>query len=35
MTKQEMKEEFRQNEGDPLIKARIRKIRMDKARQGA
>ena len=33
MTKQELKEEFRQNEGDPLIKARIRKIRMEKARK--
>ncbi|HTW33350.1 MAG TPA: flagellar biosynthesis protein FlhB [Rhizomicrobium sp.] len=33
MTKQEVKEEFRQNEGDPLIKARIRKIRMEKARK--
>ena len=33
MTKQEVKEEFRMNEGDPLIKARIRKIRMEKARK--
>jgi flagellar biosynthetic protein FlhB len=33
MTKQELKEEFRQNDGDPLIKARIRKIRMEKARK--
>jgi flagellar biosynthesis protein FlhB len=33
MTKQEVKEEFRQNEGDPLIKARIRKIRIEKARK--
>jgi flagellar biosynthetic protein FlhB len=33
MTKQEVKEEYRQNEGDPLIKARIRKIRMEKARK--
>jgi flagellar biosynthetic protein FlhB len=33
MTKQELKEEFRSNDGDPLIKARIRKIRMEKARK--
>ena len=33
MTKQEVKEEFRMNEGDPLIKARIRRIRMEKARK--
>src|ERR1700678_2140852 len=33
MTKQELKEEFRQNDGDPLIKSRIRKIRMEKARR--
>jgi flagellar biosynthesis protein FlhB len=33
MTKQEVKEEFRQTEGDPAVKARIRKIRMEKARR--
>ena len=33
MTKQEVKEEFRQNEGDPLVKARIRRIRTEKARK--
>ncbi len=33
MTKQEVKEEFRQTEGDPAVKARIRKIRMEKARK--
>ena len=33
MTKQEVKEEFRMNEGDPLIKARIRRIRQEKARR--
>jgi len=33
MSKQEVKEEFRQTEGDPAVKARIRKIRMEKARR--
>jgi flagellar biosynthesis protein FlhB len=33
MTKQEVKEEFRQTEGDPIVKARIRKIRVEKARK--
>jgi len=33
MTKQEVKEEFRQTEGDPAVKARIRKIRMEKSRK--
>jgi flagellar biosynthesis protein FlhB len=33
MTKQEVKEEFKQTEGDPVVKARIRKIRMEKARK--
>ena len=33
MTKQEVKEEFRQTEGDPAVKARIRRIRMEKARK--
>ena len=33
MTKEELKEDFRQNEGDPHIKARQRSIRMQRARQ--
>lgn len=33
MTKQEVKEELKQAEGDPLIKARIRKIRVERAQQ--
>ena len=33
MTKQEVKEEYKQMEGDPQIKARIRSIRMDRARR--
>lgn len=33
MTKQEMKEEFKQVEGDPLIKSRIRSIQRDLARR--
>ncbi len=33
MTKQEVKEEYRQAEGDPIIKSRLRQIRMDKARK--
>ena len=33
MTKQEVKEEYKQMEGDPLVKAKIRQIRMDRARQ--
>ncbi len=33
MSKQEIKEEFRQTEGDPVVKARIRKIRQEKARR--
>jgi flagellar biosynthetic protein FlhB len=33
MTRQELKEEFKQTEGDPTIKARLRQIRMDRARQ--
>lgn len=33
MTKQEVKDEFRQREGDPLIKSRIRSIQMKIARQ--
>lgn len=33
MTKQEQKEDFRQNEGDPHIKARLRQIRMERSRR--
>ena len=33
MTKQEVKEEFKRTEGDPLIKARIRSIQRERARQ--
>jgi len=33
MSKQEMKEEFRQTEGDPHVKARLRQLREQKARQ--
>ncbi len=33
MTKQELKEEYKQVEGDPLIKSRIRQVRMERARQ--
>ena len=33
MSKQELKEEFKQTEGDPMIKARLRQIRMERARQ--
>lgn len=33
MTKHEVKEEHKQSEGDPLIKARIRKIRTERAQQ--
>jgi flagellar biosynthetic protein FlhB len=33
MTKQEVKDEHRQTEGDPMIKARIRNMRMARARQ--
>jgi flagellar biosynthetic protein FlhB len=33
MTKEELKEDFRQSEGDPHIKARQRQIRMDRARR--
>jgi flagellar biosynthesis protein FlhB len=33
MSKQEVKEEFRQAEGDPMVKARLRQIRMDRARR--
>lgn len=33
MSKHEIKEEYRQNEGDPQIKARIRQIRQERARK--
>lgn len=33
MSKQELKDEYRQSEGDPMIKQRLRQIRMEKARQ--
>jgi flagellar biosynthetic protein FlhB len=33
MSKQEVKDEFKQSEGDPMIKARIRQIRMERARR--
>ena len=33
MTKQELKDEFKQAEGDPLIKARLRSIARDRARK--
>lgn len=33
MSKQEVKDETKQSEGDPLIKARIRKVRMERAQQ--
>ncbi|QJE72988.1 flagellar biosynthesis protein FlhB [Aerophototrophica crusticola] len=32
MTKQEVKDEFKQSEGDPLIKGKIRQLRMERAR---
>lgn len=33
MTRQEVKDEFKQTEGDPMVKARLRQIRMERARQ--
>jgi flagellar biosynthetic protein FlhB len=33
MSKQEVKEEYRQNEGDPVIKAKVRQIRHDRAKK--
>jgi flagellar biosynthetic protein FlhB len=33
MTKTEVKDEFKQQEGDPAIKARLRQMRADKARK--
>ncbi|MEQ8194442.1 MAG: flagellar biosynthesis protein FlhB [Rhodospirillales bacterium] len=32
MTKQEVKDEYRQQEGDPMIKSRIRQLRLERAR---
>ncbi len=33
MTKQEVKDEFKQSEGDPMVKGRLRQIRMERARK--
>ena len=33
MSKQEMKEEYKQTEGDPMVKARLRQIRVERARK--
>ena len=33
MSKQELKDEYRQTEGDPMIKSRLRQIRMERARK--
>jgi len=33
MSKQEIKEEYRQNEGDPTIKAKIRQLRHERSRK--
>ncbi|MGE0108490.1 MAG: flagellar biosynthesis protein FlhB [Bdellovibrionales bacterium] len=33
MTKQEVKEEYKQMEGDPFVKGRLRRIRMERARR--
>ncbi len=33
MSKQELKDEYRQSEGDPIVKQRMRQIRADKARK--
>jgi flagellar biosynthetic protein FlhB len=33
MSKQEVKEEYRQNEGDPVIKAKVRRIRFERAKK--
>jgi len=33
MSRQEIKEEFRQNEGDPIIKAKVRQLRQERARK--
>jgi flagellar biosynthesis protein FlhB len=33
MTKQELKDEYRQSEGDPMVKAKLRQLRTEKARR--
>lgn len=33
MTKQELKDEYRQSEGDPMVKAKLRQLRTERARQ--
>jgi flagellar biosynthetic protein FlhB len=33
MSRQELKDEYKQSEGDPMIKGRLRQLRMDKARR--
>ena len=33
MTKQEVKDEYKQTEGDPMVKGRLRQLRAEKARQ--
>ena len=33
MTKQELKDEYKQTEGDPYVKGRLKQLRMEKARQ--
>jgi flagellar biosynthetic protein FlhB len=33
MTKQEVKEEYRQTEGDPMVKGKLKQIRMERARK--
>ena len=33
MTKQEVKDEFKQTEGDPIVKGRLKQIRLERARQ--
>ena len=33
MSKQEMKDEYKQSEGDPQVKAKLRQLRAQKARQ--
>ncbi len=33
MSKQELKDEYKQQEGDPVIKARLRKLRLERARK--
>ena len=33
MTRQEVKDEYKQQEGDPMIKARVRQLRMERARK--